>query len=163
MSNQSQAYVLDLERRANTPLPEGIHQFVVKNIEEGESSNQNPMWTVTLACETPGEEGKEVRMFLVLTDSARWKLEGFLDAVRAPATGKATASQFIGRRLRAQISHEDYNGRAQARVGEMFPITTNSAATTTNAPKPAAVGSAPRAATKKAAQPKELTQPVDEM
>lgn len=162
MSNQPQVYVLDLERRANTPIPEGIHQFVVKNIEEGESSNQNPMWTVTLACETPGEEGKEVRMFLVLTDSARWKLEGFLDAVRAPATGKATASQFIGRRLRAQITHEDYNGRAQARVGEMFPITPITS-TPSATLKPVAVGSNPRPASKKTAPPKELTQSPEDM
>jgi hypothetical protein len=116
-------YQVPLERTANTPISEGVHLFTIKDFEEGESSNGNPMWTFTLACNTPTEEGKEVRMYLVLTPNARWKLENFLDAMRAPANGTVTADKFVGRQMRAQITHEMYEGRAQARVGEMFPVT----------------------------------------
>lgn len=135
-------FAIPLERTANVPITEGVHPFVVKEVEESESQNNNPMLVVTLACETPGEEGKEVRMFLVLTQNARWKLEAFLDAIKAPASGSAVASQFIGRRLRANITHKDYEGRMQAQVGEMFPMSVAS-----SAPKPV-VASGGKVATK---------------
>lgn len=129
-------YEIPLERTASTPVSEGIHVFGVSNIEEGESSSGNPMWTVRCACKDPGEEGKEATLYLVLTEAARWKFELFLDAVKAPATGTATADKFIGRQFRAQITHEDYQGRLQPRIGEMWPIT---AAPPATAPKAAVV------------------------
>jgi hypothetical protein len=136
MTNEPQ-YEVDLERIANVPVAEGVHIFVVKDIEEGMSKNDNPMWTVVLACETPGETGKEVRMFLVLTQNARWKFELFLDAMNAPKSGSAVAKQFIGRKMRAQIVHEDYEGRPQPRIGEMYPVGIAPKATTPPATNPA--------------------------
>jgi len=120
-------YQINLDRTANVPITEGIHQFSVAEIAEGESKAGNPMWTVKLACLDEAEAGKQVSLFLVLTDAARWKFEAFLDAVLAPKTGSATASQFVGRKLRAQITHEDYEGKPQARIGEMWPMTTRPA------------------------------------
>lgn len=128
-------YQVPLDRVANQPVPEGIHPFSVSEIEEGESSSQNPMWTVTLACLTPGEEGKTVPLFLVLTPSARWKLEQFFDAVGAPTSGMVTADRFKGRKLRCQITHEDYQGRKQARVGEMWAMTASPVAKAPAAPQ----------------------------
>lgn len=119
--NQPQ-YEVPLDRTANAPISEGVHVFTVKDAEETESSKGNPMWVFTLACNTPGEEGKDVRLYLTLTQNTRWKLELFLDAMRAPATGSVTADKFVGRQMRAQITHEDYEGRPQARVGEMYPL-----------------------------------------
>lgn len=123
----SDQYQINLDRTANVPITEGIHLFSVADITEGESKAGNPMWTVKLACQDPAEAGKQVSLFLVLTDAARWKFEAFLDAVMAPKAGTATASQFIGRSLRAQITHEDYEGKPQARIGEMWPVTTKPA------------------------------------
>ena len=120
-------YQINLDRTANVPITEGIHQFSVAEIAEGESKAGNPMWTVKLACLDEAEAGKQVSLFLVLTDAARWKFEAFLDAVLAPKAGSATASQFVGRKLRAQITHEDYEGKPQARIGEMWPMTTRPA------------------------------------
>jgi len=117
-------YQIPLDRTANTPVTEGIHPFSISDITEGISKSQNPMWTVTLSCLTPGEEGKTATLFLVLTEAARWKLEIFLDAVIAPKTGAAQASQFLNRKLRCQITHEEYEGRMQAKVGDMWPMTT---------------------------------------
>ena len=127
--NPPAQFQVDLERTANQPVSEGIHLFTIKSGEEATSSSGNPMWVFTLACNTAGEEGKEVRYFAVLSQSARWKFELFLDAMNAPKTGSAVMSQFIGRQLRAQITHEDYEGHAQARVGEMFPVNSKPVAT----------------------------------
>jgi hypothetical protein len=125
MSDQPQ-YTINFDRTANQPCTEGIHSFVVSKIDEGESSNNNPMWTVRLTCIDDGgpDEGKEVTMWLVLTDSARWKLEKFLDAVNAPATGSGDYRNFVGRRFRAQIKHRNNDGRIMADVGDMFPFST---------------------------------------
>lgn len=119
MSNQ---FEVPLDRIANVPVTEGVHLFTVSRGEESVSKNNNPMWTFYLACNTPGEEGKEVPLFLVLTPSARWKLELFLDAMNAPKTGSVTIDKFIGRKMRAQIVHEKYEGKDQARIGEMYPV-----------------------------------------
>lgn len=122
-----QQYEIDLERVANEPISEGIHAFVVKSIEEKESGAGNPMWVVQLACLDEVDGGKQVPLFLVLTPNARWKFELFLDAVGAPRKGKAVAEQFINQRLRAQILHEDYEGSLRAKVGELYPMSTNPA------------------------------------
>lgn len=136
-NNAPVQYQIELERTANQPVSEGIHLFTIKSGEESESQAGNPMWVFTLACNTPGEEGKEVRFFAVLSQSARWKFELFLDAMNAPKTGSATITQFIGRQLRAQITHEDYEGRPQARIGEMFPVNSAPAARPAAASNPA--------------------------
>lgn len=161
-------YQVTLDRSANVPITEGIHVFSVADITEGESKAGNPMWTVKLACQDPAEAGKQVSLFLVLTDAARWKFEAFLDAVLAPKAGSATASQFVGRKLRAQISHEDYEGKPQARVGELWPVTTKPAQPATSAVKPvvAKASSAPVAKAKvtpgsKPVAAKPVTPPAD--
>jgi hypothetical protein len=156
-------YQVPLDRTAGTPLEEGIHLFSVKAITEGESKAENPMWTIELACLEPGQEGKTVRLYAVLTEAARWKFENFLDAVGAPATGMATASMFVGKRLRAQIVHEEFDGKPQAKVGEMFPATVGNPAvkpmvvrTTATTPAAVAVPSAVKPMT-----PRPAARPVD--
>jgi hypothetical protein len=121
-------YSVNLDRVANQPVSEGLHPFVITDIVEGESKEKhNPMWTVRLRCLTEGvDNGKDVTLWLPLTDNMRWKLEKFLDAVGAPTTGQVTYQQFIGRKFKAQVSHQVVDGRTNANVGEMFPLSTSS-------------------------------------
>jgi hypothetical protein len=122
-------YEISLDRVANQPVSEGIHLFQVRAIEEGESSNHNPMWTVRLTCLDEGpDQGKETTMWLVLTESARWKLEKFFDAVKAPTTGTVDYTKFIGRSFKGQVTHENRDGRINANIGEMFPASSAPAA-----------------------------------
>jgi hypothetical protein len=150
-------YTVSLDRVANQPVSEGMHIFVITEAEEGESSKGNPMWTIRLSCLSEGaDEGKEATLWLPLTDNMRWKLEKFFDATKAPTTGTVTARQFVGRKLKAQISHrKDDNGQLRADVGEMFPFTggsTNPSSVTTSRVKTAAA--APVVRTGAAAQAK---------
>lgn len=147
-SNFPAQYQVPLDRTANVPITEGIHLFTVKSGEEKESSAGNPMWVFNLACQDAGEEGKEVTIYLVLTEKARWKFELFLDAMNAPKTGSATINQFFGRQLRAEVKHEDYEGKPQARIGEMFPVT---AVAKPAMPKPVNPATQPKPVTQAAA------------
>lgn len=172
----TQQYQVNLERTANAPVSEGIHIFTVIEAEETTSSSQNPMWVFTLACQTPTEAGKEVRLFLPLTQNMRWKLELFLDAMRAPGSGTVTADRFVGRQMRASIKHEDYQGRPQAQINEMFALSQAPAGapaarsatsgkpapgTTPAAPAAPAVSAPVKKTTKKVGLPADVTPAAD--
>lgn len=118
-------YQIELDRTANTPVTEGIHSFEIVSGEEAEGP-KGPYWRFTLTCLTPAEEGKNVSFIVSLSPQARWRLEIFLDAVRAPSTGTATIDKFINRKLRAKVVHEDFEGRTQARLTELFPAVAGS-------------------------------------
>jgi len=121
------SYQINLERTANVPVTEGIHTFEIISADEGEGA-KGAYWKFTLSCQTPGEEGKNVIFIASLSPQARWRLELFLDAVRAPAKGVATVDKFIGRKLRGKVVHEEYEGRMQARIAELFPAVTENSA-----------------------------------
>ena len=121
---------IDLTRTANVPVAEGIHVFTVSDYSEDEG-DAGPYWLFTLACNTPGEEGKTARLFCSLSVQARWRLELFLDAVQAPTEGQVTAVQFIGRSLKGKIVHSTYEGRLQANIEEMWAVTDVTAAPAT--------------------------------
>lgn len=152
--------VVMLDRVANAPVSEGIHHFVIKSGEEGEGA-KGPYWSFTLACTDPGEEGKTTRMIVSLSDTARWRLEIFLDAVGAPKQGSAQMEQFIGRKFRGEVTHEDYEGRAQARIGSMFPNEASTEPRTAKEQPGAAVVSV-KAETPKASLPADAVGPAQQ-
>lgn len=120
-------FQVDLERIANAPVSEGVHLFKIVDGVEAEGE-KGPYWRFTLACLDPSDDGKTTQLIVSLTPQARWRLEIFLDAVGAPPKGGATIDKFIGRQFRGRVSHEDYQGRPQARINEMFPASSSPAA-----------------------------------
>lgn len=114
-------YQVDLVRTADQPITEGVHPFTIVGFNEAEG-DKGPYWAFTMRCDTPSEDGKTLMHYVSLTPQARWRLEIFLDAVKAPASGSATADKFVGRRLRGNVKHEPYNGRLQAKIQEMYPL-----------------------------------------
>jgi hypothetical protein len=122
-----QTYQINLDRTANQPVAEGMHTFRVVGVEEGEGA-KGPFWKMICAPATAGEEGKTIFLFLSLSPQSRWKLESFLDAVKAPASGSAIVAQFLNREFRGKVTHEPYEGRMQAKITEFFPMTAPAAA-----------------------------------
>jgi len=122
----SQSYKVSLDRTANAPVTEGIHPFKIVAGDEGEGP-AGPYWRFTLTCLTKSEKGKNVIFIISLSPQARWRCEIFLDAIGAPQTGTATIDNFVGRSFRAKVTHELYEGRKQARIQEMFPMSVNAA------------------------------------
>lgn len=145
-------YQVDLTRVADQPVTEGVHPFTIVGFDEGEGQ-KGPYWKFTMRCDSPGEEGKTLLHFVSLTPQARWRLEIFLDAVGAPGNGAATADKFMNRRLRGNVEHQDYEGRAQARLKEMYPISQVAEPT-------AAVSAEKPVAVRKIAAKKEASQPT---
>ena len=131
-------YQVQLDRTANVPLPEGVHLLQITAGDEGEGA-KGPYWKFDTVCLTPGEEGKAPKpLYISLAPQSRWKLEIFLDAVGAPMSGSATVEKFVGRQFRGQIKHEEYEGRTQAEIGEMFPKSASAAGTAAPVVKKAA-------------------------
>ena len=126
MSNQQPQYEVNLDRTANVPISEGVHTLQIKSFEEAEGPAA-PYWKFIVVCLDPGEEGKETIMIQSLADTVRWRLELFLDAMSAPKTGTVTADKFVGRKFRGHVTWEKYEGRDQARIGEMFPYSNSPA------------------------------------
>lgn len=148
-------YQIPLERTANQPITEGVHPFTIVGVDEGEGP-KGPYWKFTMRCDTPSEEGKTLLHFVSLTDQSRWRLEIFLDAVGAPGKGNATVDKFLNRRLRGNVVHQDYEGRAQARIQEMYPISQETAEA-----KPAAAVVKKVTAAKTAVKATQLELPAD--
>lgn len=133
MSASPAQYSINLDRTANVPVTEGIHQFQIVEFEEGESE-KGPWIKFICVCKDAGEENKNpINLFISLTPQSRWRLELFLDALGAPKSGAVTADRFVGKMFRGNVGHEDYQGRLQGKIGEMFPV----AASKTVAPSPA--------------------------
>jgi hypothetical protein len=130
-------YQIDLDRTGTDPVSLGTHPFTVVGFSEGEG-DKGAYWKFDCQCDSPAEKGKTVSLFLSLTPASRWRLEIFLDAVNAPTSGAATADKFIGRRFRGTVKHGAYNGRPQANIEEMFPISAAPAKTVAK-PAPAVV------------------------
>jgi hypothetical protein len=117
---------IDLTRTANVPVTEGMHSFQIVDGEEGEGP-KGTYWKFTVVCLDDGEADKTIIMVISLSPAARWKLEIFLDAVNAPKKGKAALEKFLNRKFRGNVTHELYEGRTQARIGEMFPFESGTA------------------------------------
>jgi hypothetical protein len=120
-------YQIPLARTANVLIAEGVHPFTIIGGDEGEGA-KGPYWSFDIRCDTPSEDNKTMKMFVSLSQQARWRLELFLDAVGAPDTGAATIDKFFNRRFRGSVEIEEYNGRPQAQIKEMFPINSSGAA-----------------------------------
>jgi len=114
-------YQIPLERTANEVMVEGMHTLTIVDFTEGEG-NAGPYWVFDCSSSMQGEEGKTARLFLSLSRQSRWKMEIFLDAVGAPASGTVTAEKFMGKSFKGQVSHGEYKGKKQANIDEMFPI-----------------------------------------
>lgn len=94
--------------RSSGPMSPGIYTFLIENVEE-KQGNAGPYLTLHLRCADQGREhGKIVWHNLSLTPQSRWKMDEFLDALGAPATGQGTGRKFMGKYVRAQIYNEKF-------------------------------------------------------
>jgi len=123
-------YEVDLERKGDAIVDEGIHAFSITGFDEGQKKDESgepapgshPYWRFDCACLTPGQEGLNASLFLSLSPAARWRMELFLDAVGAPEEGAITADKFMKRKFRAKVVHKDYQGKPQADLAELFSL-----------------------------------------
>jgi len=92
-------------------LPDGVYKLRIKAIEFKEGQKA-PYFAVQLSV-----EGRTATVFdnVSTAENARFRMEPFLDAIEAPASGNLTAKGIIKLATRkvvyAKLGNEDYNGR----------------------------------------------------
>lgn len=120
---------LDLTRQPKELVSMGLHVIRVKTAEARTSKAGNA--TINFRCEILGErdpdKGKALFLNFTLLPQSRWVLDKFLDAIKAPMTGKMDIQTFVGCRLRVQVVHEerkmdDGSTKQQERVIEFLPL-----------------------------------------
>jgi hypothetical protein len=112
---------VDLDRISG-PITEGLHKFRIVGIEQREGQAA-PYFSVQMECVDKGnDEGKLVWDNVSLSPAARWKMEQFLDAMGAPATGEVFFEDYEGEYVQASVIHDLYDGKLQAKVDRLLPF-----------------------------------------
>ena len=107
---------IDLDR-AESIVPEGLAPFRI------ESVNLEPMGPsgygylkIHLKCLTGPGAGEGVFDNLSLSPGARFRINGLLDALQLPVTGKTNARSWVGKTVWGIVKHEVYQGNNQAKI-----------------------------------------------
>jgi hypothetical protein len=127
---------IDLERNSGLPS-EGQHVFKVIRASE-EVGASGPYWRYVLQVQDGDEKGREMLLQLSLSPQARWKMDQFLDGMKAARKGSASMEEFVGKSLIGNVVHEPYEGVNRAALSEMLPYEGS-------APRPTATKTTPSA------------------
>lgn len=103
---------------------EGIHTVKVATAEVKQSSGGNDMITVAFEVTKGADKGARVYDNFVLTDTALWKLKGFLQAVGIKADGRLQldVDKLVGKVCQINVQHEEYDGKIRARVESIMKL-----------------------------------------
>lgn len=118
MAYEGEDFELDATRQAEEAVGTGMHLCEIASVEKktsNTSGNEYLNWRLTVIGSNDPDYGKSLWHMTSLTPQSRWKLEQFLDAVRAPE-GKLRVSKLVGRKLKAEVAHEEFEGKTRARV-----------------------------------------------
>lgn len=112
---------LDLDRTTGL-VSLGTHTFKVDRIREEVGPSGHPYLGLSCVCTDEGpDRGKEAFLVLSLSPQARFKLDEFLDAIKAPKTGTMDSDSFKGKFFRAEVVHEEYEGNVRVGFRKMIP------------------------------------------
>lgn len=109
-----------------TPIPEGIYTLNIMQVGERVTKNNDPMFNIEYDVASGEHSGRKVWDLIVFPDinSPSIKIKGrtmhFLHCIGMPYEGelKGDTDSWLGRIVTAKIVHEEYKGKARAKVGE---------------------------------------------
>lgn len=113
-------------------ISEGVRKLRCKDAKvEDNRAKDGKNLVLTLVSIERAEKGRQVTTWISLKDSARWKLTEALHAfgveIKEDSRGRPTArlkrEMFVGQKVRARISHQDWNGTDRAQVDQLLPFT----------------------------------------
>lgn len=110
---------IDLKRSSGLPSL-GTHLFKIVRFSE-ETGASGPYWRFVIQTQDGEDKGKEMLLQLSLSPQARWKVDEFLDAMKAAKTGKADGEDFVGKMLIGEVIHDKYENRNVAALATMMP------------------------------------------
>lgn len=106
---------------AFVPPQPGVYPAVISEIEQTKSKAGNPMLKVTSKVTGKKYNGALLFDYIVLTESAQWKLDQFLQALGVTSSKKRKGSidldELVGESFKVRVKGETYNDEYQARVG----------------------------------------------
>lgn len=91
------------ESRSFDPLPAGVYTGRMIDAEARQSSNGNPMWSVTFEVVDEEYAGRRLWVNLVFVDNALWKVKEFADAFGVTAAELDT-DELIGECVKLAVS-----------------------------------------------------------
>ena len=130
MAKSQERFSINIETDTTVgQVSEGIHNFRCTKAEVASNkAGDGQNLVLSLACQTPGETGRTLRTWISLKEPARWKLTEVLLAfgaepktVKGKPVVKMTQDLFIGKTVRAQVVHEDWNGEERASIDRILP------------------------------------------
>jgi hypothetical protein len=94
----------------------GTHTFqITERSKEEMGPSGEPYWQIICRVISPGEnQGRELMHSVSLGSKSRWKMDEFLDGIGAPRRGKWTIDQCVGKKFRATIGQDTYNGKLKS-------------------------------------------------
>jgi len=106
---------VDLSRTSGL-IDLGTHTFqITERSKEEMGPSGEPYWQVICKVISPGEnQGRELMHSVSLGQPSRWKMDEFLDGIGAPKRGKWSIDQCIGKKFRATIGQDTYNGKLKS-------------------------------------------------
>ena len=113
---------IDLSRTSGL-VDLGTHTFQVTDRSSEEMGQSgDPYWRLICKVISSGEnQGKEVMHQISLGASSRWKMDEFLDGIDAPRRGKWSLGQCVGKKFRASVTHDTYNGKMKSTLETILP------------------------------------------
>jgi hypothetical protein len=105
-------------------VPPGVYAAKCIDFFEDESKAGNPMWVLDFAITAGAHEGKELRLWLALTDNAMWKLNdvmaGMMIEKGADMTYNADVDTIMAMKLRIVVEDNDYKGQTKSAVEGVY-------------------------------------------
>lgn len=94
-------------KRTGGVKPDGIYKLKIEKVEPKEGP-KGPYLAMNLKFD---RSGGMIFHNLSMGDANRFRVEEFLDAIEAPATGNMSARQLVGKTVWAKVGNESYQGR----------------------------------------------------
>lgn len=101
----------------------GTHTFkITERSSEEMGGSGYPYWRLICQVISSGDnQGKEVMYQLSLSPQSRFRMDEFLDGIDAPKKGKWTLEQCIGKKFRASVVHDTYEGKMRSNIQTVIP------------------------------------------
>lgn len=106
-------------------VPPGEHPASVSLIGTDPSSAGNPMLTLTFSITAGAAKGKDLKVFLVRTPAAMWRLKKVLKALGCDVSGKVLKikpKELLGKKAILVVKDEEFNGEMRSNVKEVKPF-----------------------------------------
>ena len=112
---------IDLSRKTGL-VDLGTHTFQVTDRSSEEVGDKGPYWRLICEVISAGEnQGKEIMHQISLANRSRFVMDEFLDGIGAPKRGKWTLEQCRGRKFRASVSSDVYQGKTKSVFESIIP------------------------------------------